>query len=406
MKTRNISYITNTVIFFLLISIGFVTVVICPADKKSSENENRTLAEMPVFNCKNLLSGSFASDFETYLTDNVGFRSSFTDMNMYYEDMKGISYFGDIVKVKKDMGMESDDDGEHEMKSLLVLNDRILEIFEENEDARKSYIDVLNFYADKIPENIRLYNLIIPTQIEFTNAWYSSASDSQKETIDYIYSDIDERIQTIDVYDALKEHRNEYIYFRTDHHWTALGAYYAVNEFLARTGKRRIDINNYTRNDLPGFFGFLYGQAGTKKLEKNPDTISYYIKYEGENILINAKGYDAGEPVDYQCNMFDLPDNEPPKYKVFLTGDHTFLHIETGSETGRSILIIKDSYANAFIPWLRERYDHIYVIDPRTYKESLSDLFEEYDIDEVLIFNYSFTTTFEDYSEMLRDIYN
>jgi hypothetical protein len=103
--------------------------------------------------------------------------------------------------------------------------------------------------------------------------------------------------------------------------------------------------------------------------------------------------------------MFDLPENEPAKYKVFLTGDHTFLNISTGVKNGRSLLIIKDSYANAFIPWLRDNYENIYVIDPRTYTEHLDDLFENYDINEVMIFNYSLTTTFDDFNQMLKEIY-
>jgi len=401
------SPIVSIVIFFLLIFVGFIIVVICPADKTSAEKENRNLAVMPEFNKETVLSGKFTKEFEDFLTDNVGFRSIFIDWNMYYDDGKGVSYFGDLVRVRKDLGMESSEDEEEdgEMKSLLVLDDRILEIFEKNDKARKDYIDAVNFYAKKLPSKIKLYNMIIPTQIEFTNAWYSAASDSQKETIDYIYENLDKRVKTINAYDILKEHKDEYIYFRTDHHWTALGAYYAANAFFEQTGQRTVNINNYIANDIEGFFGFLYSQAGTKKLAKKPDTLTYYTKFPNENLQINAKGYQNGEKVNYFCNMYDLPENEAPKYKVFLTGDHTFLDISTGVKSGKSILVIKDSYANAFIPWLRSVYEHIYVIDPRTYGDKLDELFDEYKIDEVMIFNYSLTTTFDDFNEMLKDIY-
>lgn len=126
-----------------------------------------------------------------------------------------------------------------------------------------------------------------------------------------------------------------------------------------------------------------------------------------ENLQTNAFGYlDDGSPVDYGGTLYWSPsEGEEATYKVFLCGDHSFLDIPTPTKNGKTLLIIKDSFANAFAPWLIRNYEHVLLVDPRSYKEGLQTILDQHAPDDVLIMNYAFSTTFSDLIQGIRDLY-
>lgn len=379
----------NIAVFLLSLAAAFVVGILMPADTESILEENRTPVSMPQLTAESFLSGEFSTDFENYLADSVGMRSFFTAQSSSFSKLYGVDLgLSRIMEANKDLG--TGDTGEK--KSLLINSDKIEEIFEYDPQSADKYIAMLNFYAQNLPDGINLYSMLVPTQIEFETQLYGNVSDSQKDAIEYIYENADPRITTIDAYSALEAHKGEYIYFRTDHHWTQLGAYYAYSAFLKAKGLAVPSLFEYTRYSQPDFFGSLYIQA--ERPDMDPDTIIYYMK--GENLSTKAFGYqDDGSPVEYNSVLYWIPGaGETLSYRLFLGGDHALLDIPTNTKNGKTILILKDSYVNAFAPWLTENYEHILLIDPRSYHEGLQGVLEQYEPDDVLIMNYVMSTTF------------
>lgn len=380
-----------TVSVFLIMLVLFAVLIIMPADTDSVLKENREPAVMPDTSVNNIIFGSFCADFEKYLSDNVGLRGRLIEISNNFQNLKGIKSYGSISNANADLGTG---DAATE-KGLLTTDDTIMEIFKSKPESRERYTAMVNHYATKLPENVKLYSMVIPTRIEFTGKKYTGLADSQLETINLIYVGVNERVTTVDAYSMLEAHKDEYIYFRTDHHWTTLGAYYAYKQFCAAAGVPVADISNFEENKAEGFLGYLYNQAQATNLKNKPDTIYWYTK--GENLPFKAKAWENGEIVEYSGKLFVPPVlGAETKYSIFLGGDHPLLDMNTSVSNGRTILVIKDSYANAFMPWLTNSFERIVAVDPRSFGGDISEVVSEYNVTDVLLMNYTFTTTFDD----------
>ena len=398
MKKGYISQVFTVAAFVISLAVFMVLTFIVPRDDKSAELEQRELATLPELTLSSAFSGDFERDFETYLTDNVGFRSTLMALSSRLESLKGIKpEGGKLVTASKDLGTGADG-----TKNLLILKDRVMEVFHKNDSARESYIEMLNGYADLFGDNVQLYSMIVPTQIEFNPAG-EGLSDSELDTIDYIYNNIDKRINAVNVYDTLKAHSDDYIYFRTDHHWTGLGALYAYEKFTELKDGEPSDVSGLHKYSRDGFLGYLYNQANDRSLAEYADTIEWFDY--GKNYDVNARAASADGFTEYKTKIYSIPPtSEAPKYSIFMGGDHQFARIETDLENGRTLLVIKDSYANALIPLLCRDYSEILVIDPRNFYSTVSELIKEYEIDDCLIINYVFTTTFPDFIAKLNEV--
>lgn len=389
-----------TISAFCAMLVLFAVIIMCPADEESVLNENRTPSPMPEATAENIFSGGFCADFESYLADSVGFRGKLIAISDKINRLKGFQNFGYVTKANADLGAGTAVDD----KGLLIAEGKIMEVFKAKPEVRDNYLAMINYYADKLPKDINLYSMIIPTQIEFQAEKYSSLADSQKESIDYIYGNAAERVNCVDVYDILKEHSEEYIYFRTDHHWTALGAYYAYKAFSEASGTEAVDIKDFKENKAEGFLGYLYKQAQATELKNKPDTIYYYTN--GENIKTQGRAWEDGRELSYESKVFIIPGyGEEVKYSIFMGGDHPFLDIPSKADNGRTIMVIKDSYANAFLPWLINNFERVVAVDPRSFEGNITDVISEYKVTDVLLMNYVFTTTFDDIITLEKGIY-
>lgn len=389
-----------TIGVFILMLVLCAVALALPADEQSVLNENRIPAQMPEMSLQNVFFGTFCEDFETYLSDNVGLRGRFIDFSNKISNLKGLKSFGYISNATSDLGTGAAETD----KGLLVTNGKIMEVFKAKPGSAEKYVDMVNHYAAKLPEDVKLYCMIIPTQIEFEDEKFSSLADSQKETIDSIYEGIADDVICVDAYSALQKHRDEYIYFRTDHHWTTLGAYYAYKEFAADAGVAAPDISSFEENKADGFLGYLYNQAQATELKDKPDTIYYYTK--GENLSFDAKAWEEGKVVDYSGKLFNIPTSGAEvKYSLFMGGDHSLLDIKTETQNKRTLLVLKDSYANAFMPWLVHSFQRVVAVDPRSFGGDIGEIIEEYDVTDVLLMNYTFTTTFDGIIELQKGIY-
>ena len=254
--------------------------------------------------------------------------------------------------------------------SVVVVGDRAMEIPTRLDDLITSYAGAVENLSNAMGPDVRTISLITPNGGEF----YSPESlhtgeHSQKDMIDFCYSQMNDKIVTVDAYSKLRSHTDEYIYFRTDHHWTTYGAYYGYREYLKSVGKTPKSIDDFKFNEAEDFFGTQYSKA--KSYNRKADVLSY-VDCDAQ-ITINDE---TDSIYDYSC--LDTRD----KYKMFLRGNYGFSSVK-GSGKGK-LLVVKDSYANCLIPYLTGDYEQIDIYDLRYITEGLDKRIEEEDYDEIL----------------------
>ncbi len=287
--------------------------------------------------------------------------------------------------------------------SFVIINSVGYEKFKFSEYNANVYIDSVNKYAENLIGDIKIYNLIAPTSSEFNMPdEYRDLSGSQNDGIRYVYSNMDSKIITVDAYSNIEAHKDEYLYFKTDHHWTALGAYRAYESFMKIKCEEAIPLEKYNRIDSKNkYLGSIYNMTKNERLENNLDDIWYYdplVSVEYSSINRDETKWDSSQII------FPSYFEHSRKYSVFMGGDTAFSHIKVDYNLDNKILIIKDSYGNAFIPFLLPHYGDIFVVDPRYYNNNIYDLIEENKIDEVLIINYATVLQLPAFSQMLGNM--
>jgi hypothetical protein len=216
--------------------------------------------------------------------------------------------------------------------------------------------------------------------------------ENQLEYIEKIKESISSDINFIDIYDTLALKKNEYIYYKTDHHWTTLGAYYAYEKLGVEMGFTPNNRDFYNiKKVTEGFYGTLYSKGGFRNIE--PDSIELYTPKKDEDIKLWY--YDNEKATDSLYKMDNL--SKKDKYTVFLDGNHSLIKISTKSDSGKKLVIIKDSYANSLVPFLTDHYSEIYMVDLRFYYDDINEFIKTNGIDDALIL-YNANTFFEDES--------
>ena len=216
-------------ITFLLLLAASVYIFFSPADTASIEAENREAAELPELSAETLISGEFASGFDSYVNDNVGFRGQLTVLS---DDIK--SYFGFTPKLVGKVISSTSDIGTDETleTGLMLLNGRVMEMFSKKPEIEKKYAEALNNIRSVLPDNVKMYSMLVPTQLEFAKPIYRNAQDSQEQCIEDIDSMLSASITAVDAYGRLKaaeesrpEDSEDGLYFKMDHHWAMDGAH-------------------------------------------------------------------------------------------------------------------------------------------------------------------------------------
>jgi len=222
------------------------------------------------------------------------------------------------------------------------------------------YVEVLNEYRQNLPESVRIYCLLVPTQVEFLHERYNTNGSRQILAVQRIYDMLDSGITPVDAYNWIAGHvADEYLYFRTDHHWTAVGAYYAYLAFAQAAGFAPVTIDNYIECAFPDYIGTFGRSTQNKTVLEHPDTLYYY---QLDNGTVFTQGF------------FYIPeDMDDLDYKLFMNGDHPIIDYTSSNENGKTLVVIKESYANAFIPWVSPSYERVIVIDPRLFEGKVSE---------------------------------
>lgn len=338
-------------------------------DKHFSENENRVLSEKPEFELKALTDGSYEKKYEDYISDQFIFRDlwigakTYCDLGMLKKEVNGVYFCNDNYLISA-----------HDKEKY-------------NSDSAWENYNYVKDFVSKHKEKINVRLMIIPTSQEVLKDKLPPYADTadEVEIINKIYSGMDNE-NVVKVSDVLFSHNDEYIFYRTDHHWTTLGAYYAYMEYMRSIGESANDKESYNIEKVTDEF---YGTNSSKvNIRTVADDIYLYKLKKDMEISIRYNETEDLRNTLYYEKALDTKD----KYSVFLGGNNAFLEIksdlhenEKNEANGERLLVIKDSYAHSFIPFVADRFCQTDVVDLRYYNKSIEELINKNKYTHILI---------------------
>lgn len=359
------------IIFILTLFLFLIINVIVP-DREKSVQENRMLATKPKFRLSSLISGDYDEKFEAYMDDQFVGRDMWRKLKVTVDRIGGSRLENGVYIGTNGQLLEQIEVAD---ENHLAANIKAIKSFSESQS--------------KIP--VRM--MLVPDAANVLNHSLPALAkpEDQTQMFSMVRKDLGDSVEWIDVSTELNKHKTEKIYYKTDHHWTTLGAFYA---FQAAAPSLGIDGDlsgkyvSYTVSD--SFNGMLASKSGVNLGEK--ERIDIYVPTEEDTDLI-VDYVDEGKR---STSLYDSSKlKEKDQYTVFLGGNSSLLDIRTVSTSTKRLLLVKDSFANSFIPFLTPYYREIVVVDPRYYSGTINDLMDSYRISEVL-FLYSGNTFFKD----------
>lgn len=366
-KWRERSSFSRLGLLFLAVLFGFSVLNLLSRDRVFSEQENRMLEQLPKVRISGILDGKFMRSFENYQTDQFVFRDTWMQIRTASQRLIGKNESGGVY-----LG-----EGGQLYEKPVKWSDQVWD-----------NLDALKGFAERHPE-VNRYFLLVPDAAAVMPEGLPPYAPVEKqwEQLSGIRSYLGGAFEEISVLETLREHREEYLYYRTDHHWTTLGAYYAFCKAEQVMGLETIGEPEFC--ELAGNFE---GTLSSKSGYRVPlDTISVYRPQEEERLAVTYVEEQEKKASLYASARLDTKD----KYGVFLDGNHPVVEIRTMAESNRKLLLVKDSYANCFVPFLTGQFREIVLVDPRYYYGELEELMETHAFTDVL-FLYNLNTFLED----------
>ncbi len=333
--------------------VMLLAVLFIAMDKKEfSENENRYLAEFPSVSLEKIKSGEYMSGLESYLADHFPFRDFFMG-----------------VKTKAEMSA-----GKREINGIYIAKDGyLIEEYEKPENTERIGKILGSFAKELEGQEVDVRLMLVPTAVciyEEKLPEYAPVRD-QMETAEIIYG-----ISGINPVDCSKDllayKAKGELYYKTDHHWTTLGAYAGYTAYCREKGMDAVSLEEMTaQTAAEDFRGTVYSKAGDYGREGDPITI-----YTNPADKLTVEYMDTGETTESLYNLEYA--EEKDKYSLFLDNLHSLIEITNeNADSGRELVLIKDSYANSMVPFLVRHYKKIYVFDTRYYKQGVSEFIKE-----------------------------
>lgn len=454
MKGKKIAILISCAVFVLIFAFMFVFCTLFP---RTEESDYSTLQEFPELTWDSFTSGEFFSEFATWFTDTVCRRDRFIDWNSRIKALYGfepdevvistgsrppevseesewvpdISWgevsdvdsapdtsaggsdvpdtsVGDesevsIPVVSKD---ESKPAGDEEMAGdILILGTRALEIYYGSETNIVKFSQLLNKFADKVGSGVRVYSMVIPKAAGLyleDSEKYGHLAGRTLRDLNAAKAALNSNVTSVDIYDILYSHRDEQVYFRTDHHWAALGAFYAAQTFAEKAGVEFAPLSSYTKNVRTGYIGTMYKYSNYHPtLLNNPeDFVTYVPKSSYEAVYYNQQ-MKNGRTHDIFWYIDD--DHRSSWYSTYIAGDSYAVQIKSDvCKNGRKLLIVKDSYGNALAPYFIDSFEEVYIVDARTFELQLPEFVKSYGITDVLFAECAFSAVGSGYRNDLE----
>ena len=401
-----------------VLCIGFLLGLCWFIRPTESETEKRELTKFPTFTIESFLSGEFTDQVSLWYADTFPGREGFIKAYHGIQSLFGIR--GEQFQ-QGDMGDDIPDgpmdpntpvdrptnggEGGEQVGGYYLVGDTAYEQYAFSQANAQTYASLMNKAATTLEGKANLYDLIVPLHYSF--ALSAEVQDQHKlpdagQAIDYMYSGMNDNVHTVNAYAALMAHKDEYIYFRTDHHSTATGAYYAYEAYCKAAGITPTPLSSYEKMTFGGFLGTLYSKTGQPAaMGANPDSVEAYVpKGTNDEYIYDENGGDRtryrGGVVRKDTDSFYAA--AASKYNCFLMGDHPLIEIHnenvSADRKGTTVLLVKESYGNAFAPFLVDSYEYVYVVDYRYYKGgTLGQLVADKGVDDVIFLNNVVATT-------------
>ncbi len=400
-----------------------------------SEMEQRELAKMPALNWQTWFDGTFSREFDAFYADTFPMRDLLVTFSSSMKESLGVRY--DDVRIlgsadapgglpdapssqpepvsrpetSQGQGQEQSSQPEENSSStasvpppapageddiginnsgIFIYKGMGMSLFGGNASVGQVYAENINAYHEVFGDSVRVFSMVVPTSAEFyLPEKYQGLSNSEWDAIQGIYSHLADGVTGVDAYSAIAAHTDEYLYFNTDHHWTGRGAYYAYTAFAKAAGFQPLNIQtDYTIKKIDNFLGSLYRQTQDSKMRERGDFVEYFIPAVEASALITFKDQPYTKS---NWTVWAEGVSGGNGYLVFLCGDAPMIQIDTGVHNGKSIVIVKESYGNAFAPFLIPHYEHIYVVDERHFQTSLVAFIEQNGVNDLLFLNNAFS---------------
>lgn len=452
----------NVIAMLLIIIIIAVMLIVVRRESGVSEHDNRELAAFPELSVSSWFDGSFTSGITDYYTDTIPYRESLLGFSSKFSKLYGLSFGGGDRVVQH--GNVGDVETEKFTGSVTITSK--VEIFTgtpqttkpsdtettpqvttpqgetstttpmttlpvEDEDGRlsngilivgqgediralegyggsfaygRNYAEFVNKYKQDLGQYVNVYSMCIPTAFAF----YCPPNmrdnyGDQLDNINNIRSHLNGVID-IDIYSVLKERKDEYIYSRTDHHWQPIAAYYAAKVFADTAQVDYKDISTYEKVVEQDFLGTLYAYSDyDAELKKYPDSFTYYKPWNNNSLKVTY--YDTSFKNGQKSSLFFKAAQKINLYSSFLGDDKRIAHINNPDcKNGRTLVIFKDSFGNALVPFLTSSFENIYVVDLRYFTPNAIEFCENVGATDVLFATCMFTCSSQkvNYIENIR----
>ena len=408
------------------------------ARPKTSEKEKRSLAKYPSFTMKTFLNGEYFSDVSTWYSDTYPFRDALVSADQKLKGLYGIESKTMMVGEEKQAdeipdindnteavtetttaatteaatedteagatteattekvrevdppdskGMDEEIQNQIQ-QNLYVKGDAAYSVYYFGKENCTNYVAALNNVAAELKGQTTVYNILVPNNsgVMLSEDELSKlAGSDQEQAIDYYYSIESDDVKTVDTIKTLREHNDEYLYFRTDHHWTQLAAYYVYQNFCKVKGIEAHDLSYYDKKEFKNFLGTFYSTLGNSNMEANPDTVDVYVpKGTNDMTFWDTDGKEWNWNVIYDVDSWA----SSSKYMTFIGGDRPMEVIENPQiKDGSSCVVLKESYGNCFVPFLVDHYQTVYVLDYRYTTVNVLDFVKEKQADDLIIIN-------------------
>lgn len=441
-----------TILSLVLVAVFAFMFVFCVFLPRTTVSDYSILKEWPQFTAESFFSGKYFSDVMYCFTDTIYGRDRFIDYEAKISDLYGLKDEEQIIVINPDADEESEVESkeessqassenppestfipdeslssevteessqmppENDKKEDIELSDRVyivgtrgLELYSSNEKQAVRYAEIISEFAESLDPSVNVYSMVIPK----SSAYYLSQVSNEKiveryamcnkNDIDKISETLSDRVIDVNIYNTLGLHANEEIYARTDHHWTALGAYYASEVFARLAGVGMDDISEFEAVRREGYLGTYFTWSGhNTALMNNPeDFLAFYpdadytaTYYSPADLKSNERKHEGGF-------FWEISDSQRSSwYSTFIRGDsYSVKAYSNDCKNGRKLLIVKDSYGNALAPFMLEGFEEIYIVDGREFQLSLKETINEYGITDVLFAQCTFSTTSSDTKE-------
>lgn len=386
-----------SMLFLSIIYLGGLLFIILPHDKVSV-NEKRSLSPFPILTSNNYLTGKYTDSIDFYYSDNFLFRDHLIALSNKLKEKRGIKNLdikiytknekaGNLIEKNKiennikaadTINILNNDNEYQNIKSVIVYKNRALQMFSGSKKVAASFSKLMGEYKLTFPD-VNVYCMAVPVGGDFYLP-NNINKNNEIKFIDALYASLVNGVIPIRAYESLKPHYKEYLQFNTDHHWTGRAAYYAYEAFCNTIGISQVPMEKLNRKVIKGFLGTLYYYTLSPELKNNKDSVEYFkIPYETKTVY-----YTKNSTTPVKGNLYAESARGGNSYGVFLGGDFPLIKIVSSIKNNKKILVLKDSYGNAFVPYLASHYEEIYVIDYRYYEGGVKNLVKNNNITDIL----------------------